>query len=271
MFIGFFSYKNFKRKQYVNKKLDNNDIQQYIREYNKEKNVVKTIQDLNINKEYDYPVFIIFCFHGSHQSYLSTNEILITDRMVNLNKNYKNIYLYGINYYSTLTFPTEKKIKKNSVQIVQKIINTLDKNKIYHIGFDCWSLGCSVGLYTINEIKFEKNMNLKFIDLRTPALNLFNIAFSNVSILMYLIYPIMFLFQYEDFFNNQKQLLLILKKYKYINLHFYIPCVDKIINIKEQNKLANSINRIYEKNMKLYESGNTHSSKQVLHGFRNNF
>ena len=68
-------------------------------------------------------------FHGAHQTFFNESEIKITDRILNYYREYSNITIYAINYYSNIIFPSEKGIKKIYIRIVQNIINTKLYNK----------------------------------------------------------------------------------------------------------------------------------------------
>ena len=273
MFLGFFKFIHIKRKNYIEKKLCENDIDAYIAKYNSVNNSNLTKEKLNIKKKKNiFPRIIFFSFHAAHESILDESEIKITDRMIKYYKDYENIQIYAINYYNNLYFPTEKGIKKNAVSIVQKIIDEkFDEKTFYHIGFDCWSLGTCVGLYTINQLKLKRYTNIKFIDLRTPPLNLFNIAYQTVNFFIYSTYPIIFIFQYEDFFNNKTQIQNLIIKYPYIDIHFYIPENDNIVDIKEQNKLFNVVNYKYIRNIEQFKKGKTHSDDYIVYGLQENF
>lgn len=273
MFLGFFTFNNFNRKNYIEKKLSDKDIDKYLLKYNINNNTNLTKENLKIKKnKNEFPTIIFFSFHAAHESILDESQIKITDRMIQYYKEYDNIYIYAINYYSNLYFPTEKGIKKNSVSIVQKIIDEkFDEKTFYHIGFDCWSLGTCIGLYTINQLKLKRYINIKFIDLRTPPLNLFNIAYQTVNFFIYSTYPIIFIFQYEDFFNNKTQIQNLITKYPYIDIHFYIPENDNIVDIKEQNKLFNVVNYKYIRNIEQFKKGKTHSDDYIVYGLQQNF
>lgn len=270
IFLGYFLHINYDKKTYIKKILNNDDVIDYLIKYNKKNKTNFIFEDLNIKeKKYDFPEIVFFSFHASHECILNESNIKITDRMIHYYKNYSNVKIYAINYYSNLFFPTEKGIKKNAINIVQKIINNEMNDKIfYQIGFDSWSLGTCVALHTINNIKLKDNISMKFIDLRTPPLNLMNIAYQAVNLFIYTLYPIIFIFGYEDFFNNQKQIKILLLKYSYIDIHFFIPEDDKIVNIQEQNKLFKIVNYNYIRNITQFTKGTTHNDDHIVYGLQ---
>lgn len=272
MFIGFFLSKNYKRKNYIEKDLKKKDIEEYLQKYNKVNSTNVTIEKFNKEEKHSFPNIIFFSFHAAHESFIEESDIKITDKMIELYKDYSNIKIYAINYYSSLFFPTEKGIKKRSIKIVQNIIDTqLNKSEFYHIAIDGWSLGTCVGLYTINNLQLKKFMQVKSIDLRTPPLNLFNVAYNTVHFLIYSLYPLIFLFQYEDFFNNQTQIQNLITKYPYMEIRFYIPENDNIVDIKEQNKLFNIVNYKYIRNITQFKKGTNHSDDYIIYGLQTKF
>ena len=273
IFLGYFLFIKEKKKDFIKKTIKQKDIELYIEKYNKiNKKNFKIDNYKSIERKYKFPHYIIFSLHATHETFLEEKDIRITDRMIELFLKYENITVYGINYYSKIFFPTEKGIKKNAIRIIQKIINKELSDQIhYRIGFDCWSMGTCIGLYCINHINIlDKNMEFEFIDLRTPPLNIFNLAYQVVNLFIYSIYPIIILFQYDDFFNNNIQIKKLIKNYPYINIYFYIPNRDKIVNVEEQNKLLNIINYKYFRNVTLFCKGKSHNSKFIIHGYQLN-
>ena len=278
IFLGYFIHFNSIKKDYIEKTINDDDIKLYLQKYNNKNKTQLKLSNLQIKEnkyKHTFPNIIIFSFHGSHETILEKSQIKITDRIINYYKEYSNVKIYAINYYSKIIFPTEKGIKKNAIRIVQNIIdNELyeQKNPIfYHIGFDCWSLGTCVGLYTINNIKLKKYMSIKFIDLRTPPLNLYNVAYKTANYFLIILFPCYLIFQYDDFFNNKTQIQNLITKYPYISIYFYIPENDDIIDIKEQNKLFDVVNYKYIRNIKQFKKGKTHSSDYVLYGLQEDF
>ena len=117
MFIGFFLPINYKRKNYIEKDLKPKDIEEYLQKYNKANSKNVTIDELDIkNNRHCFPNIIFFSFHAAHESFIEESDIKITDKMIELYKDYSNIKIYAINYYSNLFFPTEKGIKKTLLQ-----------------------------------------------------------------------------------------------------------------------------------------------------------
>lgn len=273
IFLGYFLFIKDEKKDFIKKKIQQKDIELYIEKYNKINNTNFKADNYKSQEiKYKFPHYIIFSLHATHETFMEEKDIRVTDRMIELFLKYENITVYGINYYSKILFPTEKGIKKNAIRIIQKIIKKEFNDQIhYRIGFDCWSMGTCIGLYCINNIDIKnKNMEFEFIDLRTPPLNIFNLAYEVVNLFIYSIYPIIILFQYDDFFNNNIQIKKLIKEYPYISIYFYIPNKDKIVNIEEQNKLLNIINYKYFRNVTLFCKGKSHNSKYIIHGYQLN-